>query len=315
MLRSMLRRLDDDIRQCEARVQWQDARAAAQWQELHLAGRKRLKAVAMGGLFTAVSGFALRRYSRRKARSRPQGRAPWWHHLLGPAFLPLLASAAAPLVGRKGASFLSALGLPFHVQEPEPLELLADWDVRELRGLWYEVARIPPHPPREAASDVTLEWEWNEEDASLHMMERARRGDGTQSSTRYQGRVAAGALTAAQLELTAAPVWLQWWPGVWSDHWVLDASDDRAALLIGTPERDRLWILSRTPVLDETVYAAFLDRAARQGFDVQRLARTAHGAEALDRSYAEPEELVEPGLGRVPPPEAVASPPNVRPGL
>lgn len=286
MLRSTLRRLDDEIRQCEARVEWQDARAAAQWEELHRAGRRRLKSLALGGVVTAASGLALRRYSRRRAASRPGGRAPWWHHLLGPAFLPLMASAAAPLVGRKGATFLAGLGLPFHVKEPEPLELVAELDPSLLAGQWYEIARLPAHPAREVASDVTLEYLWHD-DGSLEVVERGRRGDGSEHVAHFAARLAPGAVTLAQLELTGAPFWLRWWPGSWADHWVLDLSGDGQALMVGTPERDRLWILARTPALDESGYQAFVARAAAQGFDVQRLVRTAHEPRKVAQAHVE----------------------------
>lgn len=307
MLRSMLRRLDEEIRHCEARVQWQDARALAQWQELQRAGRRRLKTMAIGALATAVSGLALRRYSRRRAASRPGGRAPWWHHLLGPAFLPLLASVAAPLVGRKGAAFLAGLGLPFHVNEPEPVELVADLEPAVLGGRWYEIARLPAHPPREAASDVTLDYLW-QDDGSLELVERGRRGDGSEHVARWAARVAPGAITPAQLELTGAPFWLRWWPGAWGDHWVLDLTPDGQAMMVGTPERDRLWILARTAALDELHYQGFVARAEAQGFDVKRLVRTAHEASKVAQAHGQAQSLPDGELRA-----SAAGAPTVRP--
>ena len=57
--------------------------------------------------------------------------------------------------------------------------------------------------------------------------------------------------------------------------------------MVGTPERDRLWILARTPALDESGYQAFVARAAAQGFDVQRLVRTAHEPRKVAQAHVE----------------------------
>jgi apolipoprotein D and lipocalin family protein len=45
------------------------------------------------------------------------------------------------------------------------------------------------------------------------------------------------------------------------------------------PDRDYLWILSRTPQLDEQLYQQLLTNMAARGFDTQRMIRTSHPAE------------------------------------
>jgi apolipoprotein D and lipocalin family protein len=43
--------------------------------------------------------------------------------------------------------------------------------------------------------------------------------------------------------------------------------------VVGAPRRDYLWILSRTPRMAERDYAAAVEIARREGFDVARLQR------------------------------------------
>jgi len=61
---------------------------------------------------------------------------------------------------------------------------------------------------------------------------------------------------------------------VWGDYWILDLTDDYRAALVGAPSRDYLWILSRTPRLDEPTYRRMVASAASQGFDVARLVKS-----------------------------------------
>ena len=43
--------------------------------------------------------------------------------------------------------------------------------------------------------------------------------------------------------------------------------------LVGTPDRKYLWLLSRTPDIDEAVYQRYLDTAREQGYDLDGLIR------------------------------------------
>jgi len=61
---------------------------------------------------------------------------------------------------------------------------------------------------------------------------------------------------------------------VWGDYWILDLTEDYAAALVGTPSREYLWVLSRTPQLDEATYQRLVVTAAAQRFDVARLVRS-----------------------------------------
>ncbi len=48
--------------------------------------------------------------------------------------------------------------------------------------------------------------------------------------------------------------------------------------MVGTPDRGYLWILSRTPVLDEKMYEQALEKIRQNGFDPGKLLKTRQGA-------------------------------------
>ncbi len=73
-----------------------------------------------------------------------------------------------------------------------------------------------------------------------------------------------------------APAVLSFLPFVWGDYWILGLADDYSWAVVGSPDRDYLWVLSRTPVLDSNRYPLALAAASGNGFDVTRLTRTRH---------------------------------------
>ena len=64
------------------------------------------------------------------------------------------------------------------------------------------------------------------------------------------------------------------WRPFWGDYWVIGLAEDYSWAVVGTPDRDYLWILSRTPELPDSAWALARACAAENGFDLRRLVRT-----------------------------------------
>jgi apolipoprotein D and lipocalin family protein len=58
------------------------------------------------------------------------------------------------------------------------------------------------------------------------------------------------------------------------DYWIIDLALDYTYAVVGDPSRKYLWILCRTPRMDEALYREILDRTAAKGFDISKLVRT-----------------------------------------
>jgi apolipoprotein D and lipocalin family protein len=54
---------------------------------------------------------------------------------------------------------------------------------------------------------------------------------------------------------------------------LIDLSSDYQRTIVGHPSRDLIWIMSRSPQMTETDYAAALDVAKQQGYDTSRITR------------------------------------------
>lgn len=58
------------------------------------------------------------------------------------------------------------------------------------------------------------------------------------------------------------------------DYWVVDLADDYSWAAVSTPTLRSLWILSRTPYMEESVYDAVIEKLNGKGFDTVRLVKT-----------------------------------------
>jgi len=81
-----------------------------------------------------------------------------------------------------------------------------------------------------------------------------------------------------------SPVSLSFLPAVWGDYWVVGLAPDYAWATVGSPDRNYVWILGRTSSIGTEAYAAALDAARSNGFDVARLNTTEQAAAKYLRS-------------------------------
>lgn len=62
------------------------------------------------------------------------------------------------------------------------------------------------------------------------------------------------------------------------DYWIIELGEDYEYAVVGEPSRSFLWILSRTPQMDEELYESILARLPEAGYDPERLVRVLQGA-------------------------------------
>jgi apolipoprotein D and lipocalin family protein len=58
-----------------------------------------------------------------------------------------------------------------------------------------------------------------------------------------------------------------------ASYLLIDLSPDYQRTIVGHPSRDLIWIMSRSPEMTETDYAAALEVAKQQGYDTSRIIR------------------------------------------
>lgn len=153
---------------------------------------------------------------------------------------------------------------------PQPVDEL---DLDRYTGLWYEIARLPNKFQRKCARDVTAHYARLDE-RRIEVVNSCTREDGQRIASSGVARLAHRGGPAAKLEVRFAPGWLSWLPWVWADYWILEVGPAYEYALVGTPNREYLWVLSREPDLGPAAWEHLLGVAQEQGYDVDQLVVT-----------------------------------------
>ncbi|MDB5851187.1 MAG: hypothetical protein JWP29_4939 [Rhodoferax sp.] len=154
-------------------------------------------------------------------------------------------------------------------------------DLQRYSGIWFEQARLPNRFQRECAGNVVADYAV-EQGGTLKVVNGCTDRQGGWSQVEGEGRrVPVVGAPQGQLEVRFAPRWLSWLSAVWGDYWVIGIDDGYRTALVGTPDREYLWLLSRAPVMPQDEVRQWLDRAAIAGFEVDKVVMTPHGGDAV----------------------------------
>ncbi len=145
-------------------------------------------------------------------------------------------------------------------------------DLQRYVGLWYEVAKYPNRFQAQCASNTTATYE-RRQDGNVGVVNRCLRADGSADRIEGLARIV-DARTNAKLEVSFLPAWLRWLPVGWGAYWVLELAPDYSYAVVGEPSRRYLWILARTPTLDDALLRGIGERLRARGYDPDRLERS-----------------------------------------
>ena len=150
------------------------------------------------------------------------------------------------------------------------LEVVSAVDLSRYAGRWYEIARLPNRFEKKCADSVTATYTLRS-DGKVDVVNRCRKANGEFTTAKGKARIA-DKKTNAKLKVTF------FWP-FYGDYWILDLGPDYQYAVVGSPDRDYLWILSRTPQFDEQLYQQLVEKMAARGFETEKMIRTSHLAD------------------------------------
>ncbi|HEY4316410.1 MAG TPA: lipocalin family protein [Herbaspirillum sp.] len=146
-------------------------------------------------------------------------------------------------------------------------------DLSRYIGRWYEIAKFPNDFQKQCVSNTTADYRILPGSDAIEVANRCKTASGDIELAVGEARVVDKA-SNAKLQVRFAPSWLSWIPWVWGDYWILELDEAYSVATVGTPNRDYLWILARTPTIPDTEYESRVDNATKQGFDTSRLVKT-----------------------------------------
>jgi apolipoprotein D and lipocalin family protein len=157
-----------------------------------------------------------------------------------------------------------------HATLPAPATV--PWvDLTRYQGTWYEIARLPMWFQRGCVTSM----------ATYGSLEPGRITVLNECVTDRGERKTASGYAAvvdrqsnAKLEVVF-DTWLsRLFPSlVKGKYWIFFLDPDYQTAIVGTPDREYLWILSRTPTMDEEQYRRLVQECRALGFDTERLIR------------------------------------------
>jgi apolipoprotein D and lipocalin family protein len=160
---------------------------------------------------------------------------------------------------------LSACVLPpDRLEGNAPPPVVQSVDLERYAGRWFEIARYDVSFQR-GCEGVTAQYR-PLEDGEIEVINACRKGglDGETDTITGRARVVDGS-NGAKLKVSFfGPFFL-------GDYWVIDLAEDYDWAVVSEPRGRFLWILSRTPQMDEAILADRLTWLAAQGFDTGAL--------------------------------------------
>ena len=158
------------------------------------------------------------------------------------------------------------LGACAGVDSRGALQTVASVDLSRYAGTWYEIARLPMWFQRHCVASQAIYS--IRPDGAVGVHNECVTDTGGVEQAEGVARVV-DPKTNARLTVRFD----NWFARLFGssrdgNYWILDLDVEYRTAIVGTPDRQFLWILSRTPQLDEATYRGLVERAQQLGYPV-----------------------------------------------
>ncbi len=143
------------------------------------------------------------------------------------------------------------------------LETVANVDIEKYMGKWYEIAAFP-QSFQKGCSCTTAEYSVNK-NGSVKVVNSC--------NVSGERKVTTGKAFIKDKKTNAKLAVQFFWP-FRGKYWIIELADDYSYSVVGHPNRKYLWILSRTPQMDQDTYDTLVRKIASKGFDTSKLVTT-----------------------------------------
>lgn len=147
----------------------------------------------------------------------------------------------------------------------EPLDVVPNVEIERYLGKWYEIAKYPVSFEA-GCYGVTADYSLRE-DGNVRVLNTCYNSDGSQIKNQIEG------FAEISDKETNAKLTVYFFYPFGAPYWIIELDDDYKYAVVGDPTRRYLWILSRTPTMDDVTYNGILDRLPAKGYDPTKLER------------------------------------------
>ncbi len=148
----------------------------------------------------------------------------------------------------------------------QTLQTVSSVDLKKYSGKWYEIASYPQRFQK-GCNCTTAEYTLSEK--GFVIVENRCNKDSVNGKQSYiKGKAFVEANSGnARLKVQF------FWP-ITGKYWIIDLADDYSYAVVSHPNKKYLWILSRTPKMNYTIYPQILSQLKEKDFDLLRLKNT-----------------------------------------
>ncbi len=146
--------------------------------------------------------------------------------------------------------------------------VVKELDLEKYLGGWYEIARYD-HPFERGLIGVTANYSMRD-DGKIKVI-----NSGYLQSRSGKLSEAIGKAKIPDPENEPAKFKVSFFWFFYSDYYVLELDQNYQWAIIGSSSDDYLWILSRTPQIDDNLYNALLEKLEKRGYNMSKLMKVA----------------------------------------
>lgn len=163
--------------------------------------------------------------------------------------------------------FLLSFLLAFSAQASDSLPTPKFVDINNYVGKWYAITSLPQFFTRNCVAQTA---DYAIKDAtSITVLNTCIKKNGSLKTIDGQAKVI-NTQTNAELLVTFNNFWTKIFK-VKGDYTIIKIDESYSTVLVGSKDRKSLWILSRTPYLNEETKKEYLDYAKKIKFDTSKV--------------------------------------------
>lgn len=158
------------------------------------------------------------------------------------------------------SSVLTSFG--FDNVDERPVTPVGRVDLERYAGLWYEIAKIPNRFQKQCARGTTAEYTLRE-DGRIDVVNRCIKDNGEWDEAKGVAKIEG---TDSNAKLKVSFVSFIGWRPFWGDYWIIGLDEDYRWAVVGTPNRNYGWVLSRKPAIDDVTLETIFEILERNGY-------------------------------------------------
>ena len=153
-------------------------------------------------------------------------------------------------------------------EENKNLKVVSNLDLHKFQGVWYEIAHNPWFPENNCFAMIA-HYKLIE-DNKIEVTNICRKHG-------FNGEISKIVGKAWLVDQTITSKWeVQFiWPFI-LDYWVIDLEENYNYAVIGEPDKENFWILSRKPIMEKGLLTKIIEKTKMKGYELSNLILMPH---------------------------------------